>query len=546
MSEKYCDVCLFTSVPDEFNAASKVFERLARVTFASSFTTLGREVFFGTLQNLAGEALTVLISCLPEMGGTNATSHILPIVQQYRPRFVGMTGICAGDREKVMLGDLIVAVRAYEYEAGKVVLHDGRPQLLHDVKTFSPNDNIIGYVNLFSAWKDDVARLHRPPSKRQQRDWILSSLRSAGKRLENLDKQSLQANAPQWRSISAEMKSGQNSLLAADESLSDDAQTWLQGDWTQFTDRAYAEKFAMVMGSGRSVRSDNPFHFLRGPERKLIALDMEAASVYQAVETIASLGKRALVVKGVSDYGDEDKDDSFREYASEASAIYLFHFIRRYVTRALMPRLSAATTTGTLEGRESVRSLDSHRLQAYLKLQEGQMDRLSGLWELFHWPVPENTKSIPGRRVRGNLALIPVGEQGTHYHGIMMHVVDNPPNWEPQPVGGEAPFRAWYEVNLYMGDTLHGTSVLRFKEYLYTQDEASQYPHTGDFLNCSLSNIAGAARFVGSFETSSGSGPINFIFSSHLHWSEIREETRECLRFDLSTRRDILDLLQGA
>jgi nucleoside phosphorylase len=125
MSDDYCDVCLFTSVLDEFNAARQVFERLAGVTFVSSFTNLGREVVVAKLQNLAGEALTVQISCLPEMGGTNATSHILPIVQQYLPRFVGMTGICAGDRDKVMLGDLIVAVRAYEYEAGKVVLVDG-------------------------------------------------------------------------------------------------------------------------------------------------------------------------------------------------------------------------------------------------------------------------------------------------------------------------------------------------------------------------------------------------------------------------------------
>jgi hypothetical protein len=142
-----------------------------------------------------------------------------------------------------------------------------------------------------------------------------------------MDQQSLQVNVPQWRSISAEMKSGQNPLLAADESLTDEGHRRMQGDWTPCRDRAYAEKFAMVMGSGRAVRSDNPFSFLKGPERKLIALEMEGASVYQAVETIASLGKRALVVKGVRHYGDENKDDTFREYASDASAIYLFHFI---------------------------------------------------------------------------------------------------------------------------------------------------------------------------------------------------------------------------
>ena len=32
-----------------------------------------------------------------------------------------MTGICAGDRKKVKLGDLIIAECAYLYEEGKVI-----------------------------------------------------------------------------------------------------------------------------------------------------------------------------------------------------------------------------------------------------------------------------------------------------------------------------------------------------------------------------------------------------------------------------------------
>jgi hypothetical protein len=67
---------------------------------------------------------------------------------------------------------------------------------------------------------------------------------------------------------------------------------------------------------------------------------MEGASVYHAVDTFDAMGRRALVVKGVSDYGDAEKDDSYRRYASEASAIYIFRFIMKYVTQQLMPRLA--------------------------------------------------------------------------------------------------------------------------------------------------------------------------------------------------------------
>lgn len=339
MSSRRCDVCLFAAVPDEFEAIRRVFERLGQTKFTSDFTSSGREVFSGAVQNQFGESLTVQISCLPEMGGSNAAIHIHPILEEFLPRFAGMTGICAGDREKVTLGDLVAAVRAYNYASGKAVIRDGKTEFLDDVKTFAPNDNIISYVNVFSGWKTEVAKLRRPASKRQQREWLLSTLKLSGKRLSELDQKILDANMPQWRRITAEMRQSVKQLIKADGTLTRGALRLMRDPWTPYKDRGEVERFAMVMGSGPAVRSDNPFSSLRGPERKLIAVEMEGASFYQAVENVPSLGKSALVVKGVSDYGDEDKDDTYREYASEASAIYIFYFIECYVNQRLMPRL---------------------------------------------------------------------------------------------------------------------------------------------------------------------------------------------------------------
>jgi formylglycine-generating enzyme required for sulfatase activity/nucleoside phosphorylase len=353
MSQEFCDVCLFTSVPTEFAAAIRVFERLGQIKFHSDFTRLGRKVFVATMRNSAGEPLTLQVSCLPEMGGSSAMTHVLPIIEQYLPRFVGMSGICAGDPEKVTLGDLVIAVRAYEYGSGKVVVHDGKPRLLPDVKTFSPNDSIIGYAHHFTDWKKDLEKLRRPPSKRQQRDWLLSALTLPGRSYNDLDPQALSERMPQWRLIVSEMEHGDAPSLAKDGTLTGNALQRISSRWTPYKDRDEAEQFPMVMGSGPAVRSDNPFPSLREPERKLGALDMEGASVYQAVESIESLGKRALVVKGVSDYGDEDKDDAYRDYASEASAIYMFHFIQLYVNQQLMPRL-LPLTVGPIAGNHPV------------------------------------------------------------------------------------------------------------------------------------------------------------------------------------------------
>jgi hypothetical protein len=187
----------------------------------SGYTEERREMFVGSIQNVHGESLVVQMSCLPEMGATNATAHIVLALREFRPRFAAMTGICAGDREKVTLGDLVIATRAYEYEAGKVIIEDGKPILLNDVKTFSPNDNIIGYANLFEEWREDVSKLRRPPSRRQQQEWLLSELSSTGKRLKDLQLQGLIENMPDWRTITTEMERGDNPLLTGNGSLTE-------------------------------------------------------------------------------------------------------------------------------------------------------------------------------------------------------------------------------------------------------------------------------------------------------------------------------------
>jgi hypothetical protein len=43
------------------------------------------------------------------------------------------------------------------------------------------------------------------------------------------------------------------------------------------------------------------------------------------------------LVKGVCDYADADKDDTYHRYAAEVSAMYMLCFIREYVTSARIP-----------------------------------------------------------------------------------------------------------------------------------------------------------------------------------------------------------------
>lgn len=64
--------------------------------------------------------------------------------------------------------------------------------------------------------------------------------------------------------------------------------------------------------------------------RTLMGIDMEAYGVARAVHEDARQESKALIVKGVTDYGTVEKNDRYRSFASYASARFALTFMRRY------------------------------------------------------------------------------------------------------------------------------------------------------------------------------------------------------------------------
>jgi WD40 repeat protein/nucleoside phosphorylase len=86
-----------------------------------------------------------------------------------------------------------------------------------------------------------------------------------------------------------------------------------------------------AMASGNAVRADHPFDDIQVPLRGAIAIDMEGAAFGLVMSRHPSIGW--LVVKGVSDFADLNKNDMYHDFAARASALYALTFIRAYVTR---------------------------------------------------------------------------------------------------------------------------------------------------------------------------------------------------------------------
>ncbi|MFL5698526.1 MAG: hypothetical protein ACJ797_15675 [Ktedonobacteraceae bacterium] len=269
------DICVVCALYEEAEAVLDEFSMRCGVSFTKAFSGMDRYAYqHTTIQNKQGEPLTVLVTWLSNSGPTQTGLDLKPFLHEFHPRFVAMTGICAGYREKVKLGDLVVAQYAYYYEEGKIIREPaGSSRHLPEMKTADPTSQVIQYARGFDGWKKPVREMKRHKLKLN----------------------------PQLRATE------EPSCVVA------------------------------PMASGMAVRGDDPFPWLREKyNRNTVALDMEAATFYRALRDVPQI--HALVVKGVCDYADMTKDDAYHDYAARVSAIYLLSFIQEYVTAQTMPR----------------------------------------------------------------------------------------------------------------------------------------------------------------------------------------------------------------
>ncbi len=336
------DVCIMCALAEEANAVIEVFSDHCNTQFEKGFSSTGREYRFTTILNNTAEKLKVMVTWPPDKGGTETSLHLTQILNEFRPRFAAMTGICAGDKLKVKLGDIVVAKQAFVYDAGKIVLDDdGRSVHLHEANPHHPDKNSLQYANNFSGWEGLLSRLQRPISKRQQTEWLLNTLTSDDtRRIDDIPSHELETKAPQWRKIVNELQNKTKPVLTRNRTLRERqkiAQLRYGNEAFPYVDPPQPKVYVESLASGNAVRADYPFKDAQAPVRGTIAIEMEGAAFYRTLADFPSI--RCLLVKAVSDYADRDKDDTYHRYASLASATYILAFIREYVTDKTMPRL---------------------------------------------------------------------------------------------------------------------------------------------------------------------------------------------------------------
>lgn len=110
-----------------------------------------------TLSN--GCQKTIIATCSPHMGMCSAAALTATVCLKFRPALIIMTGIAAGIKGKVELGDILVADPSWDWGSGKLTIKDSTPVFL-SAPTQIPLDSTlrkkIQYLATSRAYVDEI------------------------------------------------------------------------------------------------------------------------------------------------------------------------------------------------------------------------------------------------------------------------------------------------------------------------------------------------------------------------------------------------------
>jgi WD40 repeat protein/nucleoside phosphorylase len=298
------------------------------------------------------EPLRIAAASFDEMGGTMTATRATALIKHLDPECLAMCGICAGNKKDVALGDVIVADRVFRYDSGKVTARRGKSgkrseEFFHDIKTYNLEDtwrvDAAYFAREAAAWTVELAN-DRPLSLEAQQRWFLRALYEHEKKgavapHEHPDRE---VCCPSFDVVWDRLRLPRNGLLVTAPGV------------PTLTEKGRAHATELAIKYPKALPKDRDFKIHVGPivtgealqkdpelftrlervGRKILGAEMEAAAVGLVGE---HLGRHSIVVKAVSDYGDEDKDDAFRKFAARASAEVLLRFLLRKLEPAERP-----------------------------------------------------------------------------------------------------------------------------------------------------------------------------------------------------------------
>lgn len=318
----HVDLLVITALPEELDAAKEAAGDDAR--WQEQDRDGGPPYLLGEIHTSTGGHLTVALARPTRMSGRVTGPVATALIQSLRPTCLAMCGVCAGNPDDTVPGDVVVAALTYQYDEGK--LRSG--QFQGDHQQIPLEDRWLR-----AAQDYDPAHLpsYGPATESEATTWLLERiLLGQNPRTHPARRRYLPKGI--WAPRLARIE--KDGLITREPSgevaLTSDGKTMIERLRFDDVDGPERLPFAVMAGpmaSGNAVVQDPEVwpRLKRMGSRKILAMEMEAA-------TIASVAHQYevphwLIAKGVMDSAELNRDDRFKEFAARASAEVLFDLL---------------------------------------------------------------------------------------------------------------------------------------------------------------------------------------------------------------------------
>jgi len=337
------DVLIITAVRDEFDAVLRVNQGAASDSqWITQPGPNGRNIAFRTFEASNGP-IHIGVTYATDMGQTATTEAATALINTYNVRCLAMCGVCAGRRDKVNLGDVIIADRVWDYDLGKMVAKydedDNRQErILGDLTTYQLDPV---WKQAAEGWQPDPESdwlQERPFTHKEQSDWVLEQVLLGEDPLNHPDKDTRCAD---WSIILQRLwddkilQDGTLNLTPTGRQAIEKTRLLAGGALAEPTP---FQVHVGPIGAGSKVVEDaHIFDHLAQTIRKVLGLEMESSAIGAVQHSNRDQVSQMLVMKAVQDFADPDKNDNFRAFAARASAECLIGFLREVLSSTIQP-----------------------------------------------------------------------------------------------------------------------------------------------------------------------------------------------------------------
>lgn len=119
-----------------------------------------------------GKNISVIATCSTQMGMVAASTLTTKVIYNFCPKYIVMTGIAAGVKNKVGMGDAIIAEYTWDYGAGKEVVDDNgdkkHKNTIQQIHIDAALSNMVRQLQLDEEFAKDVkknAKMKKPKNK---------------------------------------------------------------------------------------------------------------------------------------------------------------------------------------------------------------------------------------------------------------------------------------------------------------------------------------------------------------------------------------------